>query len=427
MSRVLIWKRVFPGSEYDIFNPTDYDHLWEHVQSEWGGIRQNWGNKLWFQGIYSAIDTGENEYGFIGRTIDEEQINNEYDFIVLPMANIFYKDFLSMMQELTLHLEKIRIPVFVIVCGVQADSYDDLDDLILAIGEDSKRFIRAVYKTGGEFALRGFFTKEFFDRLGFHSAVVTGCPSIYQLGPDFTMEYTKVDESRLKPVFNGHGQSFAELMNAFPSSVFIDQDEYFEPLFNPEYLSQPSLKFKLNFINSYGIESAKFLAKGRICTFADMNDWWNFLQNQKFNYSFGSRIHGTIMAILSGVPATIIAHDSRTREMAEFFDIPMLTSSPRHLTSRFLLDAYEKMDYSAFNANFAQRFATYEHFLTSHGIVSHANVNNHFFTRVADISFGSIYHSNKSDFESLSSNLSENQAYLLAANNLRKIIRRILK
>lgn len=427
MSRVLIWKRVFPGSEYDIFNSSDYDHLWEHVQSEWGGIRQNWGNKLWFQGIYSAIDTGENEYGFIGRTINEEQINSEYDLIVLPMANIFYKNFLGMMQELTHHLEKIRIPVFVIVCGVQADSYDDMDDLIMAIGEDSKRFIRAVYNTGGEFALRGYFTKEFFDRLGFHSAVVTGCPSIYQLGPDFTMQYTKVEESRLSPVFNGHGLPFSELMNTFLSSVFIDQDEFFEPLFNPEYLSQPDLKFKLNFINQFGIESAKFLADGRICTFADMNDWWNYLQSKKFNYSFGSRIHGTIMAILSGVPATIVAHDSRTREMAEFFEIPMLIDSPAHFTKHVLLGSYEKMDYSAFNANFAQRFKTYEQFLVTHGIVSHVNTENKFFTRKEGAFFESAHVANKIHFNTFYSELSSQRIVLSAVNTLCKAIRRILR
>ena len=133
MRRVLIWKKAFPGGEYDIFHSTDYETLYDHVQTAWAGNTQNWGNKLWFQGIYSAIDTGENEYSFIGETVDPDVINNSFDFIVLPMANIFFVDFRDSMLQLTAILEKIQIPVFVVVCGVQADSYDKLDDVIAAI------------------------------------------------------------------------------------------------------------------------------------------------------------------------------------------------------------------------------------------------------------------------------------------------------
>lgn len=425
MSRVLIWNRVRPGSELDIFHSTDYTNLYNHVMTKWNGTCQNWGNRLWFQGIYSALDTGENTYDFLPDCVDCEKINNEYDFIILSMANVFNPEYVAGMRKYAEIFSNIRIPVYVIACGVQADSYDSLNEVISSIGEDSTRFIRAIYNTGGEFALRGYFTKEFFNRLGFHSAVVTGCPSIYQFGPAFTMEASKVDVSCLNPVFNGRGKAFANLMEAYPSSVFMDQDEFFDPLFNPEYLSNPDLKFKLNFISQYGVESAKLLAEGRIRMFADMNDWWNYLQNQPFNYSFGSRIHGTIMAILSGIPATIVAHDSRTREMAEFFDIPMLSASPADITKGLFLDAYEKMDYSSFNTNFAQRFNVYEQFLVTHGIVSHANTENKFFTRGGGRSFGSDAAANTACFDSFYLALSKQRTALLAANFLRKAIRRV--
>ena len=425
MSKILIWKQTAPGCEYDIFTSTDYRNLHRHVQTNWGGICKNWGNRLWFQGIYSAIDTGENDYDFITEDINIEQINSSYDMIILPMANIFYHGFRDSLQYLATVFEKVKIPIYIIACGVQADSYDSLNEVISSIGEDSTRFIRAIYNTGGEFALRGYITKEFFNRLGFHSAVVTGCPSIYQFGPAFTMEASNVDVSYLNPVFNGRGKAFANLMEAYPSSVFMDQDEFFDPLFNPEYLSNPDLKFKLNFISQYGVESAKLLAEGRIRMFADMNDWWNYLQNQPFNYSFGSRIHGTIMAILSGIPATIVAHDSRTREMAEFFDIPMLSASPADITKGLFLDAYEKMDYSSFNTNFAQRFNVYEQFLVTHGIVSHANTENKFFTRGGGRSFGSEAAANTACFDSFYLALSKQRTALLAASFLRKAIRRV--
>lgn len=56
---------------------------------------------------------------------------------------------------------RFKIPVYVIACGVQAGSYDELESLCDSIREPATRFISTIYRTGGEFALRGYFTKEF--------------------------------------------------------------------------------------------------------------------------------------------------------------------------------------------------------------------------------------------------------------------------
>lgn len=256
MSRVLIWNRIRPGSELDIFHTTDYAGLYDHVMTKWNGGCQNWGNRLWFQGIYSALDTGENTYDFLPDTIDFEKINSEYDFIILSMANIFHSEYVSGMRAYAELFQNIRIPVYVIACGVQADSYDALQDVVSTLREDAGRFIRSVYQTGGEFALRGYFTKEFFDCLGFHSAVVTGCPSLYQLGPDFRVAKEQVKFSELRPVFNGRIRNFSGLMDAFPESVFMDQDELVEPLFHPECLKDPTFRFQMNFLSGYGEKTA---------------------------------------------------------------------------------------------------------------------------------------------------------------------------
>lgn len=177
MNRVLIWKKITPGGEYDIYRGMDtkQEYLWQSTF--------NVGNRLWFQGIMSAIDTNENEYGFLCDGLTPEIINEKFDFVIFPMANIFNRAFRYYLNGDIFN--KINIPVYVIACGAQADSYDDIDALVDDIGNLSKSFISAIYNTGGEFALRGNFTKEFFERLGFHSAVVTGCPSMYQNGRDF--------------------------------------------------------------------------------------------------------------------------------------------------------------------------------------------------------------------------------------------------
>lgn len=388
MSRVLIWKRVFPGSQYDIFNSMDYTSLYHHVVDNWNKTTQNWGNRLWFQGIMSVLDTGENKYGYLEQEIDAEHINSSYDFIVLPMANIFNIDYRHLMLDLTEKLEQIRIPIYVVVCGIQVDSYREIPELVNSLGKDASRFIRAVYNTGGEFALRGYYTKEFFDRLGFPSAVVTGCPSLYQMGPEFSVTTKKENLEILKPVFNGHVKHYRKLYGDYPASVFLDQDAYFYPMFDPDYLNDTGLRSQMNFEKVYGLEAAKLLSQGRIVTAADMNDWYNYLKQGGFNYSFGSRIHGTIMALLSGVPSTIITLDARTQEMAEFFDIPSFKPETAvNFNKKDLLTLYESMNYTKFNAGFRDKFKAYEQFLTQHRIVSHANTENRFFYEKEPIVF----------------------------------------
>lgn len=426
MSRVLIWNRIRPGSELDIFHPTDYSGLYDHVMTKWNGVCQNWGNRLWFQGICSALDTGENTYDFLPDIIDFDKINSEYDFIILSMANVFHSEYAKGMRAYAELFQHIQIPVYVIACGVQADSYDTLQDVVSALRDDASRFISSVYRTGGEFALRGHFTKEFFDQLGFHSAVVTGCPSLYQFGPEFRVAQEHVDPAGLRPVFNGRIRNFSGLMAGFPTGVFMDQDEFIAPLFQPDYLAKPDLRFQMDFLGRYGTEAARFLAEDRIRMIADMNDWWNYLQNEGFNYAFGARIHGTIMSLLSGIPATIVVCDSRTREMAEFFDIPMYAASGNHrLSVEELQEQYQRMDYTAFNAGFAERFHNYEKFLTDHNIVSHANTDNRFFRRDTSFRAEAIGNLDQTEFSTFADTLHRNEKLLKMALLLRRIRGRI--
>lgn len=424
MAKILIWKKTAKGCEYDIFNQTIYDKLFDHVQADWGGVCKNWGNRLWFQGIYSALDNGENEYEFINDDMTIDYINCSFEKIILPMANIFYHGFRNSIRELTEIFEKISVPTYVVVCGVQADGYDSLNEVIATIGEDSRKFIRAIYNTGGEFALRGYFTKEFFDRLGFSSAVVTGCPSMYQLGSSFLVNDNKVELNDIRPIFNGHLRPYERLMQTYKSSVFIDQDEFFMPLFSQHYLDNIDMKIQVEFIKKYGMTAAQMISEGRIIVAADMNDWSNFIRQGNFNYAFGARIHGTIMALLSGIPATLVTTDSRTKEMAEFFNIPYVEKKAKYVFEKKEVERiYREMDYSKFNKTFRDKFGRYEKFLKEHGIISHINEDNKFFYhKEPDVFNGSA--EQKEKYKNLDMYLQKNKINIKLASVLYDVSRR---
>lgn len=378
MKRILIHMNIEESGEYDIFNQTDIEKLKKTIAKKENKQCPNFGNRLWFQALISEIQNENNILEYYEYFMTKDYINHNYDLIIAPMANIFSVQFAPILEELTEKFENITIPVYVIACGVQANSYDDLDELCRVLKKSASKFIRCVYNTGGEFALRGYFTKEFFDRLGFHSAVVTGCPSLYQMGQNLKIEKKQLKENEMKVIFNGIVSDYYYVMKKYPTAQFFAQHEFFQELYDRNYFDNDYKLLLKKMIKIYGSAGVKLLAEDKIKLIPDMNIWREYLIKEKFNFSFGKRIHGTIMPILAGIPAVIEVCDSRTKEMAEFFDIPHINVG-ENTKFKSLHDIYEWMDYSRFNKNYNERYETYQKFLRKCGIVKKINANNLFF------------------------------------------------
>lgn len=76
----------------------------------------------------------------------------------------------------------------------------------------------------------------------------------------------------------------------------------------------PGLLCSTSKINKYNIDYSK--------TFFNLDDWFEMYSVEKFSFAFGTRFHGNMVAMHSGVPALWITHDSRTRELADFLHLP---------------------------------------------------------------------------------------------------------
>lgn len=380
MKRVLVY---YPKNKFSMtdFDTVDYSRIPQIVKNEFNGKFPNVGNKVWLQAIVSAITTDYCSYDFGYEDLTEDYINANYDCVLMPLANCFHKGWIPWMERRTGHIKKLKIPVYVIACGVQADSYDDLDDLICSCREPAYNFIKAVYNSGGgtgQWALRGFFTNDFFRKLGFNDAVVTGCPSLYQMGRNLSISNEIIDRDHFIATING---TFDLPINEkdINECSFIDQGSYGNLLYDPSYFETHNYSFKrvVKLLRRGKQRELKAIVDNRIECFADTQEWMSYYVNNHVSFSFGSRIHGTVMPILSGVKSLLYSTDARTREMAEFFDIPYTTDK----SQRSLYDLYLETDYSKFNEKFSQRFDAFEKFLVSCGLVEKANQDNIFMKR----------------------------------------------
>ncbi len=379
MRNILIYKKI------EIIKGTDYKDLHNSVKLWHNGICPNFGNKLWYQALISLISTPDNDITIYDEKMSPQEINEKFDLIIYPMANIFSSHFYKGLPKLTEIIKQFKIPVFVISCGVQADNYDQLDEVCEQIGNESKDFISAVYNTGGQFALRGYFTAEFFKKLGFKDPAVVGCPSLYQLGNATRIDKKNVEIADFKPSFNGRLARLNPYMKLYKNSIFYDQDVFFDLLYNPDFFNKndsASLNVKkILKYNKGGVQLAELLHNDRLRLIADMWDWQDSFVQEGISFSFGSRIHGSVIALLSGVPAVVVGFDSRTREMAEFYDIPCVPSF-EDVKPEELYSFYEKLDYTRFNNNLPKKISDFEEFLRKCGIVdNNLNFDNKFLNR----------------------------------------------
>lgn len=400
MKKILIY---YPPNKLGMsdFGTTNYETICERVKIELDGKFPNVGNKVWLQGITSVINNNNCICDFRYEEIPEEIINSTYDCVLLPLANCFYAGWMKYMKIRTQHIRKIKIPVYVIACGVQADSYDDLNSLVETIKTPATEFINAVYATGGEFALRGYFTAEFFEKLGFHNVVVTGCPSLFQMGRELIISNEKVEREQFKATINGTFRLPIK-KDDIDKSNFICQSTYGNLLYDSIYFKDKpfTLRRILRDIRRRDYEIIKAIADNRIHLFADTQQWMSYFIQNEIAFSFGSRIHGTVMPILSGVPSLLYSCDARTREMAEFFDIPYML--PKKEMKRYdMYELYCDTNYDKFNKNFAEKFDNYEKFLRKCGLVDTINSENVFMKRdVEDVIFPQV--TNKQHLEELS-------------------------
>ena len=92
----------------------------------------------------------------------------------------------------------------------------------------------------------------------------------------------------------------------------------------------------------------RMISSDSIKIFYNVSDWTKALWD--YDFSFGTRFHGNVAALLAGVPALFVSHDSRTKELTDYFDFPSISYTA--IDQMKVQDIVEKIDYSTFTNNY---------------------------------------------------------------------------
>lgn len=347
-------------------------------------IGNNIGNMLFQTSVYRTllcedvvIDTINTSRKFTKWDID--QINANYECLVLPFANAFRASFMSELQEVTKLVNNLKIPCVVVGVGAQAGIGKDVNNAEL--DEVVKEFMKAVLKKSNIVGLRGEFTAEYLSGLGFQAErdyTVIGCPSLYMFG----RELPKMHINELTPKSNVSINSKISLPQKFHDFLARSRKEI--PHYN--YVPQVIEEIARMYVGrSYPADFGKKIPKhfpvdftnsvyrtGKGISFVNVPSWLDYLS--KKDLSFGSRIHGNIASILAGTPCYIIVSDQRIMELVDYHHIPhMLMKDLNKDISIF--DLYEKADFTAIHKDHDKRFMIYLDFLKKNNLQTIYNEN----------------------------------------------------
>ena len=358
--KILIYQEALPGGHADIYRRLDYGNLYLDVKEYCDNVWTNSGNKIWFQGIVSLLSTEENELYFL------EYINSYFDCIVYSTANLFYRFYKEEIEKKIKEFANSKIPIYVIAVGAHASLKDKPSDVSYGWESTIAGFMDTIYRTGGEIGVRGYFTKAVLDSVSSNSAVVCGCPSLFQNGRNLSVDNPKVAYCDFKAVINGN--NLLNRKRLFQKAVFIDQDLLSKELYDySEPESQAISEISERLIRKASVCGAQEFCEGKVELFMDTAEWRKFLMDNDISFSFGSRIHGNIISVLTGIPALLRPEDRRVMEMAELFHLPYTDRYPRD--SKELYEMYLKTDYSEFESKYSGLYDAFEKFLIQCGLV----------------------------------------------------------
>ncbi|MBD9373987.1 polysaccharide pyruvyl transferase family protein [Rhizobium sp. ARZ01] len=335
-------------------------------------IANNSGNLLFAQSVFKSLSVPNVEIDVAGYKPPDsamaDEISEKYDFFVLPFANAFRGSFEKQLKSYTALIKKLKIPCVVIGVGAQTDlSFSQLKGS--SIDESVKEFAAAVLERSAVIGVRGDVTREYLNKLGFGAVETIGCPSMYLNGERLVVEkkVRHLDKDSLvtvnitnkqKPAV---GSFFYRVLKAHPKTAYIAQDIEDAKLL---LWGKPRKEAGTGDFIPADLDNP-FIDNGAARFFTDVPTWKSYMGDMHF--SVGTRIHGNVFSILAGTPGFVIAHDSRTLELSQYYDIPHLRGD--QITEKMSAnDLYEMADYGPMMKGHPARFAKYKSFLEKNGL-----------------------------------------------------------
>jgi polysaccharide pyruvyl transferase len=334
-------------------------------------IANNSGNLLFLETAWKILSARGSEItpdGLSAHRIGADRINERFDVYVIPLANAFRQSYEDSLVRLTRVIERLTIPVVVLGVGVQFSRSHE-PGATRPFDDSVKAFVKAVLDRSPSIGVRGEITQDYLGQLGFRDVEVIGCPSMFLNGE-------RLEVTKRTPTLDRDARIGIGVTPRIPKMGPIVMS-HVQRYPNLEYLAQDIDALRLLLWGEGPTESADgngplpihlshpLLRDDKSVFFVDPWPWLDHMRDTDF--VFGTRIHGSIAAVLSGTPGYLFAHDARTLELARYFELPHrpLSEIPPDVDAA---DLYDEADFGPLIAGHLERFRRFTGYLERHGL-----------------------------------------------------------
>lgn len=296
------------------------------------------------------------------------------DSVLVVASDNCLSPYESIFSKRLRNLLRTKAQIVVIGLGSQADKRLNTPRKLMREMPKSKiRLFAEIADKSVSIGVRGEFTAECLECMGIHNYRVIGCPSFYSgaLSNNKTISSPKLRKTAIN-ITGGrkNDHKILELVLKYGiDSRLIMQGKWdmSEVSYEGKEMSSvmikrglPGISVQNNLLESYWKNNAKI--------FFDLIEWKKYIEEEKFSFSFGTRLHGNMLQFLMGVPALWITHDNRTQEIVDILRLPHI-SDKELVKIKYLEELVEKCIYDkAFYKNFYKMRKRYIDFLNENGV-----------------------------------------------------------
>lgn len=314
--RILMYTGLFPWE-----NISKSEILSENL------IGGNTGNLLFSWSTLNIFsDVPHENFRKVYITLENQLTDYEYDYFLLPLANTFRENNDEELIFLINLLKKLSCKVLLNGIGGQFGKVGfhkfSNEGLI-------RQFIELLMEKTTSIGVRDERTKEYITEfLGYSEAkvIVIGCPSVRILNQKLKAKKYLPFSKNFKLAVNYTPGSYDRKWGYFIDSIFKNYDNSYAILQDLDEGEMISGEKNLVDVKRHDLIPTfiehPIIKNKRYKLFFNPIDWIDEMDN--FQFSIGTRIHGNIAAILAGVPALVIAIDSRTAGLAQTHHIPYI-------------------------------------------------------------------------------------------------------
>lgn len=348
-------------------NPLEYKTPQDLLGRDYIGT--NLGNLIYVYGIFRNLSSEETQiYSDHYGSLDPVQINKEYDGYIIALADAIRPDFVGQLKQMTKLIKQLTIPVYLIGMGVRAPYNVDPMTLHFDFDDTVREFIRAILEKSAIVGLRGQITAQYLTNLGFvegrdHMAI--GCPSMYSFGPHLSIK-DPVTISTDSLITTNLSKPASAAIKSYIHNIHVQYP-------NATFLPQGYDEFKLVYsgssvFNSKGYPSSLDdieYSSGNPKFFLNAPTWINYMKT--VDLSFGTKLHGNIVATIAGTPSITIPLDARMKELIDYHDLPFLL--PKDIGPKDSLQTLvNKVDFHSPEKKQRENYERFVDFLKKNGL-----------------------------------------------------------